>query len=250
MNRLFLILLCAVCLIPACKKSNSQSIIDACPIDTLVADQYIHDAQELLYTRILSGQPVAGSNQALFNQTELNRILSAIQSVYALASPERDSVFVRYQIHAFKSYLLNSLVLGVDINAPEIKNLISGKATGNAAFDALVNQYHFVYESSLPPNANLPYLTLNSADWYNMKVLLSRFSSFSFIKNATVNGLAGDGNNITYQTQGTNRILDFSHGYNDCPSGCGSRAHWVFQVDDMCQASFLKTYDGPYTPIN
>ena len=221
-------------------------MIDACPVDTLVAAQYLNDAQELLYTRILSGQQVMGSNQALFNQTELNRILSAIQSVYALTSPERDSVFVRYQIHAFKYELLNSLILGVDINAPQIKNLVSGKPTGDAAFDGLVDQYHFVYNSALPPTDVLPYLTLNSTTWYNMKALVPLFSSFSFIKNVTVNGLAGDGNNITYQTQGTNRILDFSHGYNDCPAGCGNRTHWVFQVDDNCHAVFLKTYDGGY----
>jgi hypothetical protein len=235
---LFAALFCA-----SCKKSDSfNNDVAGCPIDTAISNGYLNDAQEIVYRNILAGANVQGSNQVQFNQRELNKVLSAIQSVYALHSPQTDTVFNVYKIHTFKFYVLNSIILQVNINAPEIKNLINDKVTGNPPFDALMAKYGFVYNALYPPSQQLPFFTLNSNTWYNMQALVPLFKQFSFVLGAQSNGSAGDGNNITYQINGTNRILDFSYGFGDCPAGCLGRKIWEFSVDEHCKATFTRSF--------
>ena len=243
-NCLFIALL-AVLFCTSCKKSDSfNNDVAGCPIDTAISNAYLHDAREIVYRNILAGANVQGSNQVPFNQQELNKVLSAIQSVNALHSQQTDTVFNVYKIHAFKLYVLNSIILQVNVNAPEIKNLINGQPTGNSSFDALMAKYGFTYNnySEFAPTSQVPFFSINSNTWYNMQALVPLFKQYSFITGAQSNGTAGDGNNITYQINGTNRILDFSIGFGDCPAGCGGRKIWEFSVDEHCKATFTKSF--------
>jgi hypothetical protein len=243
-NCLFITLLAAL-FCGSCKKSDSfNKDVAGCPIDPAISNGYLNDAQEIVYRNILAGVSVQGSDQVAFNQQELNKVLSAIQSVYALNSPQTDTVFNVYKIHAFKLYVLNSIILQVNLNAPEIKNLAIGQPTGNSSFDTLMAKYGFTYNNNTlyPSTSQLPFFAINSNTWYNIQALVPLFKQYSFILGAQSNGTAGDGNNITYQINGTNRILDFSLGFGDCPAGCGGRQIWEFSVDEHCKATFVKSF--------
>jgi len=240
MKHLSILTLLLALFVCSCQKGTTLASIDACPIDTMVNDQYMNDAKEMLYQNILKGVKVQDSDQPVFNQTEVNRVLSAIQSVYAMHTPRTDSIFNTDKIHAHKIYLLNSVIIKVDVNSPEIKNLVSGKPTGNADFDALLAKYHFTYDGRYPPDANLPFMGLYSDTWYNMKGMVPLFLKYPFIQGAQANGTVGDGNNITYRTSRTSRILDFSIGFGDCPAGCGGRITWEFSVDENCHATQVR----------
>jgi hypothetical protein len=245
MKNCLLTALLAVLFCISCKKSNSfNSDVAGCPIDTAINNAYLNDAKEIVYRNILAGANVQGSNQVQFNEQELNKVLSAIQSVYALNSPQTDTVFNVYKIHTFKLYVLNSIILQVNVNAPEIKNLVIGQQTGNSSFDALMAKYGFTYNTYTlyPATQQQPFFALNSNTWYNMQALVPLFKQYSFILGAQSNGTAGDGNNITYQINGTNRILDFSIGFGDCPAGCLGRQTWEFSVDEHCKATFTKSF--------
>ncbi|HEY8781268.1 MAG TPA: hypothetical protein VIM16_06620 [Mucilaginibacter sp.] len=234
------IFIAALLLSISCKKSDIYKSIDGCPVDSSISTNYLNDAKEIVYSRILSGDHVSDSNQPIFNQQELDRVLSAIQSVYALHSAQTDSIFNIYQIHAFRRYLLNSVILQVDINAPEIKNLTKGNPSGNVLFDDFLAKYGFSYNTAFPPGATLPFINFTTNTWYNLQAILPVFKSFPFILGAQADGSAGDGNNITYRLNGNQRIIDFSFGYGDCPAGCIGRSTWEFNVDENCRASFVK----------
>lgn len=224
----------------SCKKSDSLKAIDGCPVSSLISTGYLNDAKEIVYRRILNGDHVSDGNKPEFNQQELDRVLSAIQSVYALQTTQTDTIFNIVRIHTFKHYILNSIVLKINLNAPEIQNLISQQPTGNAAFDALLAKYSFTYDSTSPPSPTLPYLTIKSNNWYNTQALIPYFKQFSFIPSAQSDGSVGDGNDITYTLNGNTRTLNFSIGFGDCPAGCGGRKTWQFNVDENCKAGFVK----------
>jgi hypothetical protein len=238
---LLLPVIAAALLTGSCKKSDIYKSIDGCPVSTTINSSYLNDAKEIVYQRILSGEPVLDSGQPVFNQDELNRVLSAIQSVYALHTPLTDSIFNVYQIHTFKTYVLDAITLQVDVNSPEIKNLVGDKATGNPDFDGLMAQYGFSYNGAYPPSSTLPFMDISSNTWYNLQPLVNSFKTFSFIHGAQSEGSAGDGNNITYQINGNMRTIDFSYGFGDCPAGCGGRIIWEFSVDQNCKATYVKT---------
>jgi hypothetical protein len=245
MKKIILLFLIVPLLSDGCKKSAIYKSIAGCPVDSSINTNYLNDAKEIIYSRILSGDQVLGSNQPIFNPQELDRVLSGIQSVYALHSAQTDSIFKVYQIHAFRLYVLNSVILQVDINAPEIKNLIGGKPTGNVLFDNFLAKYGFTYNARLPPGADLPFINFTSNTWYNLQALLPVFKSFSFISGAQADGTVGDGNNITYQINGNVRTLNFSHGFGDCPAGCIGRSTWEYTVDENCKATFVKFTSTP-----
>ncbi len=240
-NHLRIVLLAAALLAGSCKKSNTDQAIDGCPISPSINSAYLNDAKEIVYQRIISGQKVTGSNQPVFNQDELNRVLSAIQSVYVLHTPLTDSIFNVYQVHAFKTYVLNSIEMQVVMSSPEIQNLINGKPTGNPDFDGLMSTYGFTFNPTYPPSYAFNFMNIRSANWYNLVPLVNSFKSFSFIQGAQADGSIGDGNNITYQINGNTRTINFSYGFGDCPAGCGGRIIWSFSVDENCKATYLKT---------
>jgi hypothetical protein len=242
MKNLILVLLVVAILSNACKKSDSLKAIDGCPVSSFINANYLNDAKEIVYRRILSGNQVLNSNQPEFSQLELDRVLSAIESVHALQTAQTDSIFNIIQIHTFKHYVLNSIILKVNLNAPEIQNFINQKPTGNQAFDGLLAKYGFAYNDSSPPSAILPYLDIKSNNWYNIQGLTPYFNQFPFIQNAEGDGTVGDGNDMTYTLNGTKRTINFSIGFGDCPAGCGGRKTWEFSVDENCRANFVKTY--------
>jgi hypothetical protein len=226
----------------SCKKDANLTAIDGCAVSAYVNTNYLTDAQEIVYRRILSGAQVQGSGQPEFNQDELDRVLSAFESIYALHTPTSDSMFTTLKIHTYKVYLLNSMIFKVNMSTPEIKSLITNHTTGNATFDGLMTQYGFSYDGKYPPVTDLPFATFNSANWYNMNGLLPLFSKFPFVSLGQSNGTVGDGNDITYQINGNVRTVEFSIGFGDCPAGCGGRKRWQFTVDANCKARFVKIY--------
>jgi len=241
MKILLLVISLAAFFLSGCNKSDNLKSVDGCPIDTVISNNYLNDAQEIVYQRILSGDYVMDSNQVQFNQQEIDRVLSAIQSVYALHSAQSDSIFNIDKIHTFKLYVLNSIVLQVNINAPEIKNLVNGQPTGNAAFDDLLAKYGFTYNARYPPTQSLPFFNITSNTWYNMQALLPLFKQFSFIQGAQSDGSIGDGNKIIYQINGTTRTLNFNIGLGDCPAGCTGSYSRQFTIDQNCKATFIKS---------
>ena len=125
-------------IILACEKEKNENLNNSFKIDEFISENYTEDAKQLLFREIISDSNHVDFNNPEFNSQEIEDILKIIQAVYNLDSPEKDTVFNIYEIHAFPHYSFNSILLLVDPNAEEIINMINGTLpTGNNKLDSL-----------------------------------------------------------------------------------------------------------------
>jgi|GEM_PF-2445454 len=74
---------------------------------------------------------------------------------------------------------------------------------------------------------------VSTNQFVNTKELAFVLTSIEGIKLAEPDGVAGDGNNIEWGSEGKNHMaLKFSKGTGDCPSGCIYRKYWIFYWQD------------------
>ena len=107
-----------------------------------------------------------------------------------------------------------------------------------------INTYQFnKVDTSLYYSTYSHFIALNSDLELNLIPIINALNPLPFFESVEYNAFgAGDGNKITMIRNANEIVLDFSYGYGDCPSGCIYRRHWVFKVDENCNASFVKRY--------
>lgn len=200
-------------------------------IDPYIYENYYDDAVELYVREIVANPKHFNYNDPKLDETELNQILSVFQAVYDLETPETDTVFNFYNIHALKCNGTHSIVLHVNAESPEIIKLANGEIpTGNKSLDYLLETYEF---DSVQPSYGYPqfsWISVNTENTYNLLPLIQAFEKIPSIAVAENNGACFDGNNITLERKNTLATIDFSIGRGDCPSGCIYRKHWIFEV--------------------
>lgn len=83
---------------------------------------------------------------------------------------------------------------------------------------------------------------VEASDFVNTKDLAFILQNIDGIKIAEPDGMAGDGNNIEYGSEGKNHTaLKFSVGKGDCPSGCIYRKYWVFYLQPDGKINYMGT---------
>jgi hypothetical protein len=223
--------------------SNTTNITNPCPLEQFTVDNYTDDARNLYFSEILADSNHANYHEKQIDNSQVQSILKTIQAVYCLDVPERDTVFTLNSIHGYYCYSYHAISLEVNTNLPEIENLANGIIpTGNVALDSLLLAYHFDSVKTSFSYPNTPWLTIYTADEYNMIPIQQDLEALDQIILAEMSlGCVGDGHNITLLRDGDASTLTFSIGSGDCPSGCLYHRYWEFNVTNDI-ATFVRTY--------
>ena len=213
--------------------------------DSFVADEYYEDAKQIYFHKVISDSSHPNYDDPILDITKINEILGVIQAVYDSNSPERDTVFDVYEIHAHLCFNLNSITIEGKTNLPEIQNLAKGIIpTGNAELDAILTTYHFDSVEKLHKDyPKYPWLILYSSQDYNMIPIEKALRSLPSIVTADFEKhCIGGGNHISIERDSDSATIAFSIGRGDCPSGCEFRRFWEFKVIGD-KAYFKKSYE-------
>lgn len=225
----------------SCKKDPVTN--DHCQVSQEVRDRHAEDARRLLFREIYQDSLHPDRHTAAFNQDKLTVLLQAFQAVYSLNIPERDTVVETFGIHTYPDLGLYSIALLVDPEAPEMAEMIAGNPTQDPVFDSLLAAFAL---SEVSPSLFYPefnWVTLISETPWNLFPFCEELETLDFVYIAEPGGgAAGDGNNIKLIRIGNQLELDFSIGWGDCPAGCIYRRHWIFRVDEHCNATLLEVF--------
>lgn len=212
---------------------------DSIVLDTFIVNNYSEDALELYFREIKADSTHPNYNNPIFDTNEVEKVLKIIQAVYDSDLSQRDIVFKTYNIHAFSRYDFNTIILGVDTGATEIKNLISGNIpTGNDDLDSILINFHF---DSVETFNMISPIIIYSSENYNLLPIMNELENIPSITYAEPCFYGGDGNNITLNRKIDSPKITFSIGYGDCMAGCIHREHWEFQIVGN-KAKFVRSY--------
>jgi hypothetical protein len=222
---------------------NTLGDIELTEINPFIQEAYFDDAVELYIREIVANPKHFNYNNSELDEMELNKILSVFQAVHNLQSPETDTVFNIYNIHALKCNGTKSIVMHVNTEAPEIIKLANGEIpTGNKQLDYLLETYEFDSVRTSYSYPQFAWISVNTKKTYNLLPLINEFEKIPSIALAENNGGCFDGNNIKLERGDVKTTVDFSIGRGDCPAGCIYRKHWVFEVENGV-ARLVKVYE-------
>ena len=214
---------------------------DNVPLGAFIKDNYMDDARQLYLREILEDPNHPNYNKAVFDTNEINKILGIFQLVYNLKSPIRDTVFDIYKIHALRCYSLQSIVLNVDVTAPEIIHLANGQIpTGNNALDNILTKYEFDSVKTSYSYPDFPWLSIYTKNSYNLKPLINAIEEVPSVILAENNGGFIDGNDINLERDLDKATISFSIGRGDCMAGCIYRRYWIFRIENN-RVKYIKT---------
>ncbi len=219
--------------------------LDSVRLDTFIINNYYYDAKLLYSAEIYQDSTHFNRNNPIIDTSEITKILKIIQTVYNLNSPESETVFNTYKIHARLCTSFNSIYLKVQTNLPEIMNLSKGIIpTGNQQLDRLLDTYKFDSVRTFHSYPNFPWLTIFSKGEYNLLPIVSKFNKVpSIILTDWENGpCIGDGNTFSLTRFKDFAQIIFSIGDGDCPAGCIYHKYWEFQVKDN-KAIFIRIFE-------
>ncbi len=243
MRKIFLLMIMVVifvsCNIFNFSDNDTPIDFDSIELDTFIINNYYNDALELYFREIEADSSHPNYNNPIFDTTEVEKVLKIIQAVYNSNSSYRDTVFETYDIHAFPRYDFNTISLGVDTGAAEIKNLIAGNIpTGNSKLDSIITNFYF---DSVYTYHFISSIIIYSNKNYNLIPIINELEKIPSINYAERNQYGGDGNNITLNRKMDSPKITFSFGYGDCMCGCIYREYWEFQIVGS-KAEFIRKY--------
>lgn len=243
MNKIIVLLEIILVLFSFEKSSATLLNTSEIKLDTFILNNYKNDAKQLYMDEISQNTTHWNYNDPILDTNEINKILNIFQAVYDLNSPERDTVFSIYSIHARYCYDFSTIILWVNGDLPEMQNLVNGIIpTGEDSLDNILIKYHF--DSVYILSRRLSILSVYTPDEYNMIPIEKEFGSLSSVTIADYNnGCIGDGNAIrlTRSNDTANIVFSIASG-GDCPRGCSYHRYWEFIVYGD-SARFVKSYD-------
>lgn len=236
---LCLLLLISVIHVHCKKQEKTDENVFQCSYTNSTYANYLADCQQLIFREINKDTTHPDYHNPYFDQAKIEDLLNGIQAIKDLNTPESDSVFSKHDIHAFPDTGLNQIHLELDTSYTYAQNLMSSKPSGEPRFDSLMQEFNFqiLY-------VNNPYLeiTLHSPERYNIIAVASLFESFPFVTGTDVNHFSGFPDEIEVKSASGLKTFDFSHGWGDCLAGCIYRKHWIFEVDENCNARFVESF--------
>jgi len=216
-----------------------SQVPSSCNVPAELQISYDADVPFLAIQRIIQiGSPYADSIN--ISQIYQDSIWEGLAAIYnATSIPESDSVFNIYCIHQYMGYphkFPNVINVYVDTTyswTQQWQNLQI--ITGYSQLDSLLANYGFdtvIYFSS-----NFKRATLTTNQKINLGAIADSLMTFNGITSA-FSYINGDGNEIKYSTNGSNKEFEFYLSYGDCPSGCIAHYIWKFIVFPDCSVLF------------
>ena len=243
MNKIFYFILLTF-LFFGCNKEEKPIDYNLIELAPYIIDNYTTDAKQLYMHETINDSTHLNFNNSVLDTNEIVKILKIIQAVYNSDSPERDTVFDKYQIHGYYCYSFNSMSLEVQTDQAGIINLSNGIIpTGDLDLDALLTTYHFDSVKTYYSYPDFPWLTIYTKDEYNLIPVENEFENIEAVFIAEFNkACMGDGNTITLIRDNSSATITFSIGSGDCPSGCIYHSYWKFKVTNGI-AQFIQAYE-------
>jgi hypothetical protein len=221
-----------VFLLAGCEKEIPLNQDDI-PISSFIKENYLEDSRQLYLREVMANPNHPNYNEAVLDTNELNKILGTFQLVYNLKSPVKDTVYEVYKIHALRCYSLRSIVLKVDVAAPEIIHLANGQIpTGNTALDNILTKYEFDSVKISYSYPDFPWLSIYTKNSYNLTPIIKALEEIPSVILAENNGGCFDGNDIHLERDLNTATISFSIGRGDCPAGCIYRRYWIFRIEN------------------
>jgi len=174
--------------------------------------------------------------EGIFLDTLLqNEILKVLQAA-------RNQYDTLQSIHALPDYAVNQLMLKSD--AAWTQAWYQGELlTGNPTIDSLTNLYQMTTVDTL----FLQWFILNFAQPLKMTRLADIYQTIPGVICAEPNGYIGDGDNIEGFKKNNTWHLVFSHGWDDCPSGCINRYYWYVTVTENLTVQLIEEREKDLT---
>ncbi len=220
------------------KKGKAQIEL---PADLAAA--YREDAHRIALRELQSQKTVTGEMEAKIPQDRVDYYYDKLVKAYTLWMSS-DSIEDLTHIHTFGNPDMRTIRLVVAPESPYLKTWSqSNEVTDNLYINQLVSKYGL--EITEYKTATLgPTVYMRSSGFINTPELCFILANFEGIKFAEPEGMVGDGNDIDVtSTAKTGRILRFSVGEGDCPSGCIHRKYWNFLLEDSGNVLYIGT-DG------
>lgn len=245
MKKIFLSLILLICF----NSANAQSPSN-CIVSNILQTNYDADVKHLALQRIFN-QNISYKDSIKVSQNYQDTIWAGLAAIFNLSSNiERDSVFDNYCIHHDASnFIYHNIYVKVDVSyswTQQWQNLNTN--TGITALDNLLSVYGFSI-TNFSTFVNVA--TLSTTQNINVIPLCDSIATFAGVQYSEPKSLIGSGNEITYNTIGTDRYYNFSVGYGDCPSGCIGKHTFKYKVYANCSVDYLGKEDliDPSTSI-
>lgn len=217
--------------------SNDSRVPDS--IKTL----YRLDASVLAFRMMLSDS-FTRENIVEINQIVIEEIYKGLICIYNLKNYRPINFIIdHYKIHTREDPSLTRLIILIDTTKEWTRAWINGqRLTGNSDIDELILTYNLqLGERWFFSN----YHTLISPIPLNLLALKNLFKKIDGVLDATPDRLIGDGNDIFFNYDRSNKLYRFAYGWGDCPSGCIYRHFWDFKVTSFEKVRFITEYGDP-----
>jgi hypothetical protein len=205
-----------------------------------LAAAYREDAARLAVRELLTTTQT-GENAADIPQGRIDYFYGLLSKVYWICK-DVDSIPDLSGIHTLKNPSLRQIMVVLDKTSPFKENWSKGVTlTNNLYLNQMISKYKITIknyrESSLGPT-----MIMETGMDVNTKELAFLIKNIETIRHAEAEGIVGDGNDITYGSDGKNAMaIKYSIGEGDCPSGCINRKSWVFYILTDGSISFMGT---------
>ena len=165
------------------------------------------------------------SQDVLISADEAKQIDADLTKIRAAVPAVKD-------VHAFSDFELHTVIADVKPGVAYIPAWRQGTlATGDAALDAVLTQYHVTRVEPFVSGEATTF-TLKFEDPLNIPALTAQMNKVSSsFKTLSRSLYAGDGDRIALSVTADKREYAFSRGWGDCPAGCIARHIWAVTLD-------------------
>jgi hypothetical protein len=204
------------------------------PVDNseISIDSYIDDAK-YLYIRNINANPYHRDyNKAELDTAAINTIFGYFKAIYALNTPQTDSIFRLYKMKIYHKVRLTGITFLPLASKPGMANLINSQIpTGINNIDTFLNDYGFNSSNFTIKPIGLNLVTLSSTRELNMFVIERQLKKMEVVGyTETPQVVAADGDRMSLDYRGETAILSFFRGEGACGSGCWFSKTWAFEI--------------------
>lgn len=219
------------------KPSKSKKHAPELPADLAV--KYREDANRLALRELQAQKTVTGEMEARIPADRVEYYYDKLSKAWALWMMN-DSIEDLDYIHTFPNPDMRTVRIIITPESPYLKTWSQkNEITDNLYINQLISRYGLQITDYKSATLG-PTFLFQSEGFINTPELCFILSNFEGIKFAEPEGMAGDGNDIEVTaTAKTGRILRFSVGAGDCPSGCMYRKYWNFLLQDDGSVVFI-----------
>ncbi|MEM6270337.1 MAG: hypothetical protein AAF998_12920 [Bacteroidota bacterium] len=239
LSSLFLLGALSLLVLVGCKSSSPKAQKEALPED--LALKYREDAARLA-VRELNTSRTSGEMEARIPPDRIAFYYDLLSKAYWMSQKDADVPSDFTGIHTLGNPHLKEISVVLENDAEFKSQWANGSTmTANLYLNQLMSRYRLKIQN-YREGALGPSLTLVSPTYINTVQLAFILEKIDGIKFAQAEGIAGDGDDVTWGSDSKNAMaLKFSKGEGDCPSGCIHRKWWVFYVDAGGEMNYMGT---------